>query len=207
MVALKRRLVKAGAFLFFQLPAQEEKVKRKDALRKVRTVCERLDKVDPKTFEVEPRQLYLFGSVLTDKPDPNNVDLLLVYELIPKINYDKFLAGLSRGRPVLEERLAIHLRRGMQKVRISTARTLLGTWDQRSLFLVVRPRLIWEPGGNWKAVIDYIEVNPTPWPGLLPADAKDQHEALVNSMLPETYEARLAQALAEIQAQQLQPAE
>jgi hypothetical protein len=182
-------------------------LKRKDAFRKVRTVCERLDKVNPKTFEVEPRQLYLFGSVLTDKPDPSNIDLLLVYEHIPGIDYDKFLAGLSHRRPVLEQRLAIDLRRGMQKVRISMVKTLLGTWNQRSIFLVVRPRLIWEPGGDWKAAIDNIKANPTPWSGLLPADAKDQLDALVNTMLPETYEARLAEALAEIQSQQLQSAE
>lgn len=63
---------------------QEEPLKRKDAFRKLRTICQRLDEVNPKRFEVEPRRLYLFGSVLTDKPHPNNLGLLLLYMKVVK---------------------------------------------------------------------------------------------------------------------------
>lgn len=40
-------------------------MKRKDAFRKVRTICERLDGHDPEQFPVVPVRLYLLGSVLT----------------------------------------------------------------------------------------------------------------------------------------------
>jgi hypothetical protein len=190
----------------FYFSAQEEELKRKDAFRKLRTICQRLDEVELNTFEVQPLRLYLFGSVLTDKPFPNNIDLLLVHEYIPNVDYDKFLGDLANRRPVLEQRLAIHLRRGMQQVRVFTARTALETWGQRSIFLVVRPRLIWEPGGNWRPVIDDIEQNPLPWLDPLPEKAKDRHEAFINTRSSEAYHARLAEVLAEIEGQKLQAA-
>ena len=58
-------------------------MKRPDALRKVRTICERLDQIDLTTFPIVPFKLYLFGSVLTDKPNPHDVDLVLIYDERP----------------------------------------------------------------------------------------------------------------------------
>jgi hypothetical protein len=183
-------------------------LKRKDAFRrKVRTICQRLDEVDLTTFEVEPVRLYLYGSALTDKPVPNDIDLILIFERSDKISPEEIYRRMVYRVPLPDHRAVIHLRRGMQGVRISTAERSLENWEQQSLFLVIQPRLIWEPNGNWRAVIDDIEVNPLPWPGPRPADAKEQHEAFIKSMPHEQYETRLAQALAEIQAQQLQPAE
>jgi hypothetical protein len=49
-------------------------MKRRDAFRKLRTICQRLDEVDPQQFFVIPLRLYLFGSLLTDKPNPGDID-------------------------------------------------------------------------------------------------------------------------------------
>ncbi len=58
-------------------------MRRKDAFRKLRTICQRLDEAAPNTFFVVPRRLYLFGSVLTDKPDPADIDLNFVHDRSP----------------------------------------------------------------------------------------------------------------------------
>ena len=182
-------------------------MKRKDAFRKVRTICQRLDEVDLTTFEVEPLRLYLYGSALTDKPDPNDIDLILVFERSVRIDPEEIYRRMVYREPLPDDRAVIYLRRGMQQVRIFTIERALENWDQRSLLLAIRPRLIWEPNGNWKPVIDEIEQNPLSWPGPRPEDAREQYEAFIKSLPQEEYEARLAQALAEIQAQELQPAE
>jgi len=48
-------------------------MKRRDALRKMRSICEGLDQVGPRYLFIRPLKLYLFGSVLADKPDSNNI--------------------------------------------------------------------------------------------------------------------------------------
>ena len=58
-------------------------MKRRDAFRKLRTICQRLDEVDPEQFFVIPLRLYLFGSLLTDKPNPGDIDLLFEYHRSP----------------------------------------------------------------------------------------------------------------------------
>jgi hypothetical protein len=45
-------------------------MKRKDAFHKLKTICQRLDELNPDEFKIQPLRLYLFGSVLTNKPDP-----------------------------------------------------------------------------------------------------------------------------------------
>jgi hypothetical protein len=48
-------------------------MKRRDAFRKLRTTCHRLDEIDPQQFFVIPLRMYLFGSLLTDKSNPSDI--------------------------------------------------------------------------------------------------------------------------------------
>jgi hypothetical protein len=178
-------------------------MKRKDAFRKIRTICERLDQVDPLEFWIEPQRLYLFGSVLTDRPDPADVDLILVYENASTYDVGQDVAAMTYGRPMAIERLVIHLRRRMQMIRIAPARGGLENWQNRGFLLEIRPQLIWEPGGNWRPVLDKIEVSPLPWSGPRPEDANQQFEAFIKSLPEEEYQTRLTQALAEVESQRL----
>jgi hypothetical protein len=72
-------------------------MKRKDALRKLRTICQRLDEVDPEQFPVIPVRLYLYGSLLTDKPNPGDIDLLFEYRERPGRDPKDLVYRLSSG--------------------------------------------------------------------------------------------------------------
>jgi hypothetical protein len=178
-------------------------MKRKDAFRKIRTICQRLDDVDPQTFHVQPLRLYLYGSLLTDKPDPTDVDLILVYDNSPNFDPRKEVAAISYGRPTAAERAIIHLRRRMKMIRIMPAKRSLADWLNQEFLLNIRPRLIWEPGADWGPAVDEIEASPLPWPGPRPPDADERHKTFILGMSSEEYDARLRQALAEIEAQDL----
>ena len=129
-------------------------MKRIDAFRKVRTVCQRLDEVDPDTFPIQPLKLYLYGSLLTDKPDPADIDLILVYELGRNIDVARdIVMAMSYGRPLPFQRARTQLRRGMKWVNMEEAEYRLRSWPQLNLLLIgVRPRLIWKPGFVWAAI-------------------------------------------------------
>jgi hypothetical protein len=139
-------------------------VKRKDALRKVRTVCRRLDEVDPETFFVIPVRMYLFGSVLTAKPKPEDIDMLFEYQEPRDRDEDDLVYRLFYGKPLPYEQAFQHLRRGMKMIRFISLLGSVESWLQGRLFPPDTPvRLIWEPGLDWQAVVDEIEANPLAW--------------------------------------------
>ena len=179
-------------------------MKRRDAFRKVRTVCERLDEADPDTFFVRPFKLYLFGSVLTDKPDPNDVDLVLVYRE-PRVQSEEEAlaryADMIYGRTSPLDKASTYLRRGMKMIRLFPVDDEIGRWNQLPLFPDANGlRLIWKPGLDWRAIVDEIEAHPKPWPGPRPPDAQERAEEAWNTLSPEEQKveiARIVQALDE----------
>lgn len=177
-------------------------MKRKDALHKVRTICQRLDEADD-TFPVQPLSLYLHGSVLTDKPDPKDVDLILIYEYPPGFDFNKDVTAMMYHQPTAVDRAIIQLRRGLKMIRISPVRRCFEDWPEQSLLLTTHPRLIWRPGAAWPPALDEIEAAPLAWPGPRPSDAAEQYKAWVERMPIEEYEAKIAKAIAEIEAQDL----
>jgi len=124
-------------------------MKRLDALCKVRTVCERLDQIELATFPVVPFKLHLFGSVLTDKLDPHDVDLVLVYEERPDYDPAEIAIQLAYHNPLPFDQASTLLRRRLQMVRLYQARRTLATWEYVLLFPRGEGlRLIWKPGLN-----------------------------------------------------------
>ncbi len=178
-------------------------MKRKDALRKLRTICQRLDEFDPNDFSVQPLRLYLYGSILTDKPNPGDLDLVLVYEFTPDVDYARIVAEMTHGRATPPERVVFHLRRNMQMVRIEPVRTSIQNWMQSALLFFTTPRLIWQPTGNWPRVLSEIETSPLPWDGDRDPDAAALTETLIEQMPEDEYRTRLAQLLASLEAQVL----
>jgi hypothetical protein len=104
-------------------------MKRPDAWRKVRTICERLDQIDLATFPIVPFKLYLFGSVLTDKPDPHDVDLVLIYEERPDYDPAEIAMRLAYHEPLPFDQASTLLRRRMQLIRLFAARRTLEYWE------------------------------------------------------------------------------
>lgn len=148
-------------------------MKRKTAFHHLRELCRRLDEVDPATFFILPSELYLFGSVLTDKPGPGDIDLVLLYQERPDRDLNQFVMSLVYGNPPFVK-ASRFLRQGMRNLRLAPAERSLDTWpDLRLLPNGQGLRLIWRPGFDWSAVIDDVERNPVPWCGPHPVDAED----------------------------------
>ncbi len=178
-------------------------MKRKDAFRKLRTICERLDTLGVDVLTVTPLRLYLFGSMLTDKAKPEDIDLILVYEYPPDFNYNREAAALAYGRPLAGQRAVIELRRGMQRIQMHVARDSLHGWEQNALLLAVQPRLIWQPGADWAAALADIEANPLAWAGERPENALEEFDRMVESLPPGEFQARREAAITAVEAQQL----
>ena len=139
-------------------------MKRQDAFRKLRLICQRLDEVDPEQFFVLPLRLYLLGSLLTDKPNPSDVDLLFEYRDRPDLDPVDIVHRLSYGKSLPHEQAITHLRRGMKWVRIESLVGSLEDWLHDHLFSPNTPiRVVWEPGLDWRQVVDEIESHPAPW--------------------------------------------
>ena len=137
-------------------------MKRADAFRKLRTICKRLDRVDS-DFPLKPIRLYLFGSMLSDKPEPHDIDLLLHAEI--RLEFiSAAAAAVVQGARGPVHKAGSQLRRGMQMVRIHD----LG---EESPFEWFRVRglpaepvvLVWENGVDWSSVVDRVEASPLQW--------------------------------------------
>jgi hypothetical protein len=181
-------------------------MKRRDALRKARVVCQRLDELDLETFPIWPLKMYLFGSVLTDKPDPRDVDLALVYLENPKIKYsqEEILHMLSyEPRLMPHNRASVALRRGMKMIRLHMAPTSMENWEYLALFPDGEGiRLVWKPGLKWSAILDEIESRPTAWQGSR-SEADEQRTKEEWEALPETEKrARKERTLAALERQE-----
>jgi hypothetical protein len=148
-------------------------MKRKDAFRKLRTVCRRLDERDPEQFPVIPLRLYLFGSLLTDKPDPSDVDLLFEFQDRPDLDPDDIVHRLTYGKPLPHEQAVKYLRRGMQMIRVEFLTGNLEDWLADHCFSSDTPlEPVWEPGLAWPQIVDRIESHPLPWDPV----AEEQYE-------------------------------
>ena len=178
-------------------------MKRPDAWRKVRTICERLDQIDLATFPIVPFKLYLFGSVLTDKPDPHDVDLVLIYEERPDYDPAEIAMRLAYHEPLPFDQASTLLRRRMQLIRLFAARRTLEYWE----YLLMFPhgeglRLIWKPGLNWSRLLDDMEARPTVWAGARPADARDRFDEWRSTLPDAEKQIRTAETLAALEAQE-----
>lgn len=150
-------------------------MKRKDAIRKVATVCQRLAEVDPNDFYVVPVRLYAFGSVLTDKPNPTDVDLLFEYENRPDLDPDDILYRLSYGKPLPPDQASSYLRQGMKMIRIHDLLGSVEAWLSARLFPPDTPvRLIWEPGFDWQQAMAELDAKPLKWD----PEAEARHKAI-----------------------------
>ena len=139
-------------------------MKRKDAFRKLRTVCQRLDEADPNDFYIIPKKLYLFGSVLTAKPKPNDLDLFLEYEERPDRDPQDLYYRLMYHKPLPVDQAVTHLRKRMQMIRFDCKTYGVGEW--LDCFVIpedVHIRLVWQPELDWKPIVDELEAYPIPW--------------------------------------------
>lgn len=181
-------------------------MKRKDALRKVRTICQRLDEIDEDTFPIWPNKMYLFGSVLTDKPDPADVDLFLLHRDNPNIKYTEGeILEMFSYKPHLwpHNRAVVALRKGMQMIRIHMLSDIPDMWGYLPLFPKGKGiRFIWKPGLDWRPLIDDIEAHPTPWKGPRTPEEEARIKAEWAALSDEERKRRITEILTVILAQE-----
>ncbi len=149
-------------------------MKRADAFRKIRTICTRLDEDYPNPlpqFRVTPLKLWLFGDLLTDKPHPDEVDLLLFVNDHRESYLDEELEEIAYRQanhlPMPAEEAAARWRRGLQKVQIfacddKTITDAAGFFELHKLGNI-STELVWQPGLDWEAVLKTLEHAPAPW--------------------------------------------
>lgn len=113
-------------------------MKRADAFRKMAIVCQRLAGADPRTFFVIPLRLHVFGSVLTAKPNPTDVDLLLEFRQRPDLDPYDIARRFSYRKPLPHEQASTALRKGMKMVHIDFAPAGVDLWRQSTLFVPTR---------------------------------------------------------------------
>ena len=140
-------------------------MKRTDTFLKLTTICRRLDLADPASLPVIPQGLYLFGSLLTDKLAPNDIDLLLHYQYHPDQDVEELYDCLVNHVPLPTDRAAQWLHQGMKMVRFEFMKDEgLEAWLSVYHFPAETPvRLIWQPGLDWQLILDEIQANPLPW--------------------------------------------
>jgi predicted nucleotidyltransferase len=152
-------------------------MKRQTTLRKVRTFCERLDAM-AESLPVRVLSVHIFGSVLTDKPTPADIDLLVEYQERPVTTEQErtqALVDLWTRRPTLFARAVIILTRGLSLFRVVPYGYGSGNepdpnwnaqrWAEEQMGKAVSMRMLWKPGFDWCQVIEEIEQNPLSWNG------------------------------------------
>ncbi len=120
----------------------------------------------PAEFFVVPLRLYLFGSLLTNKPNPADVDLLFQYQERSDLDPDEILYALTCGKPLPHNKALSHLRKGMQMVRFELlpADSSPEVWIRSHEFDPETPfKLIWERGFDWKNALHEVETQPVVW--------------------------------------------
>ena len=141
-------------------------MKRQAAIDKLHRVCNRLDTVDPADFFVIPQRLYLFGSLLTNKLNPTDVDLQLEYRERSDLDPDKILYAITYGKPLPHNKAFTYLRKGMQMIHFETltAGDSVDLWLEAHRFEPDAPiKLIWEKGLDWQTLLREVERHPIAW--------------------------------------------
>lgn len=116
-------------------------MKLEDAMTKVQTVVDRVEAGDVVDSEVIPKALYLFGSVLSGKNKPRDVDLLLMYEPAKEFDAERAYRAYAYGEPSATGRTIRDLRRGMKMVEIHAY-----TYDEYA-FPAGPYELLWDANG------------------------------------------------------------
>jgi hypothetical protein len=149
-------------------------MKRTDAIRKLMTLCSRLDQASGKpgeNFGIDPLYLWLFGSVLTDKENPDDIDLVIQVDSTEATDSEnklnEILYCLSYSKPLPWERAVRTWCTGMKMFRpiiIEKREADFSDWIlHHTLLAETEKRLIWEPGFDWENILSNIRNQPLEW--------------------------------------------
>ncbi len=144
-------------------------MKRQTAFHHLKTICERLDQAAAcsENILVPVFRAWLFGSVLTEKANPDDIDL--IFEVDSRRYCLKYRSTAMPLRTVLKNyhrTLAQHAA-GLNKVRINDLEVGEGEPDKwfstHGLPINTPYYLIWQQGINWQGILDGIQDSPLPY--------------------------------------------
>lgn len=141
-------------------------MKRQTASQHLKTICERLDQAVacPENVAVPILRAWLFGSVLTDKAEPDDIDL--IFEVDSRGYCQKYRSTTIPLGTVLKNyhRVLAQYAAGMKKVRINDFEVGSGEpnwWFATHGLPTNTPYyLIWQQGINWQGILHGIQDSP-----------------------------------------------
>jgi predicted nucleotidyltransferase len=144
-------------------------MKRQTAFQHLRTICERLDKAaaSPENILVPVFRAWLFGSVMTEKANPDDIDLII--EVDSRRYCQKYRSTAIPLRTVLKNYQLVlsQYSASMKKVRINDVEVGQGGPDwwfmTRDLPINTPYYLIWQQGINWQGILNGIQTSPLPY--------------------------------------------
>jgi len=136
-------------------------MKRKQAFEKLQIICERLNEINTTKLFIIPVRLNLYGSILTNKPNPADIDLLLQFKykdinnVLYRISYDKVLP---------EQQVAKYLKNRMRNIHIEfleLTNSNLNDWlIEHCMPLNTPMKVIWNENLDWREALTEAENNP-----------------------------------------------
>ena len=138
-------------------------MKRQKAFQHLKTICERFDQASacPENVTVPVSRAWLFGSVLTEKAEPDDIDL--IFEVDSRGYCQKYRSTAIPLGKVLKNyhRVLNQHAAGMKKVRINDVEVGQGEpewwFATRDLPFSTPYYLIWQQGINWQGILNCIQ--------------------------------------------------
>lgn len=148
---------------------KKETMKRQTAWKYVYTLCERFDLAitAPEQYPIPVLRAWLFGSMLTDKPEPGNINLIVEVDSTQYVRTYRstpipLMAVLKNYR-----RLLARYHAGMKLIRmddIELGQSEPGWWFLSHGMPENTPYyLIWQRGNNWQEILQAIQDTPQPY--------------------------------------------
>lgn len=156
-------------------------MKRQTAFQHLKTICERLNQAAtcPEKILVPVFRVWLFGSVLTEKPNPDDIDL--IFEVDSTGYCQKYRSTAIPLGTVLKNyhRTLAQYAAGMNKVRINDLELGEGEPDwwfsSHGLPASTPYYLIWQQGINWNSILNDIQTAPLHYDEAAEADRKREN--------------------------------
>ncbi len=144
-------------------------MKRNTAWKHLHTLCERFDEAvtTPERYPIPILRVWLFGSVLTEKTDPKNINLIVEVDSSAYcLTYRSTTLSLQEILKNYHRALARY-HAGMKMIRmddLEVGQGEPGWWFQLHGWPEKMPYyLIWQQGMNWEEVLDAIQAAPLPY--------------------------------------------
>jgi hypothetical protein len=156
-------------------------MKRNTAWKYLHTLCERFDEAvtSPEKYPIPILRVWLYGSVLTEKPEPGNINLIV--EVDSSAYCQTYRSTALSLQEILKNyhRALARYHTGMVKIRMADLEVGQGEpgwwfqihgWPENTPYY-----LIWQQGMNWKDILAAIQADALPYNPTIEAERKREN--------------------------------